>query len=178
MPATAHVERHFTGSESVRDVVIGMADGLTVPFALAAGLSAAVTSTHIVVTAGLAEIVAGAISGISGSGESRLFNISGTRARQCVLWVKSCCWSNQLSTAAHYASKTDVRNHQKSAINGRTFCADEERKCGPGSTVSQSVRFALKTVRRSCAAFRTGAEAARRPLVVPHRADAISCVSL
>lgn len=62
MPATPHVESHFTGSESVRDVVIGMADGLTVPFALAAGLSAAVTSTHVVVTAGLAEIVAGAIA--------------------------------------------------------------------------------------------------------------------
>ena len=62
MPSTPHVERHFTGSESVRDVVIGMADGLTVPFALAAGLSAAVTSTHIVATAGLAEIVAGAIA--------------------------------------------------------------------------------------------------------------------
>ncbi|MDE2579356.1 MAG: VIT1/CCC1 transporter family protein [Hyphomicrobiales bacterium] len=62
MPATPHVEKHFTGSETVRDVVIGMADGLTVPFALAAGLSAAVTSTHVIVTAGLAEIVAGAIA--------------------------------------------------------------------------------------------------------------------
>jgi VIT1/CCC1 family predicted Fe2+/Mn2+ transporter len=62
MPATPHVEKHFLGSESVRDVVIGMADGLTVPFALAAGLSAAVTSTHIIVTAGMAEIVAGAIA--------------------------------------------------------------------------------------------------------------------
>ncbi len=62
MPATPHVERHFTGSESVRDVVIGMADGLTVPFALAAGLSAAVTSTQIIVTAGLAEVAAGAIA--------------------------------------------------------------------------------------------------------------------
>ena len=62
MPATPHVEKHFLGSESVRDVVIGMADGLTVPFALAAGLSAAVTSTQIIVTAGLAEIVAGAIA--------------------------------------------------------------------------------------------------------------------
>ncbi|GAA3850813.1 VIT1/CCC1 transporter family protein [[Pseudomonas] carboxydohydrogena] len=62
MPATPHVERHFLGSETVRDVVIGMADGLTVPFALAAGLSAAVTSTQIIVTAGLAEIVAGAIA--------------------------------------------------------------------------------------------------------------------
>jgi vacuolar iron transporter family protein len=56
------VEQHFTGSESVRDVVIGMADGLTVPFALAAGLTAAVTSSHIIVTAGLAEIAAGAIA--------------------------------------------------------------------------------------------------------------------
>jgi hypothetical protein len=56
VPTIPHVEKHFTGSESVRDVVIGMADGLTVPFALAAGLSAAVTSTHIIVTAGLAEI--------------------------------------------------------------------------------------------------------------------------
>ena len=62
MPATPHVEKHFTGSESVRDVVIGMADGLTVPFALAAGLSAAVASTQIVVIAGLAEVAAGAIA--------------------------------------------------------------------------------------------------------------------
>jgi vacuolar iron transporter family protein len=58
MPVTPHVEQHFSGSQSVRDVVIGMADGLTVPFALAAGLSAAVASTHIIVTAGLAEVVA------------------------------------------------------------------------------------------------------------------------
>jgi vacuolar iron transporter family protein len=62
MPATPHVEKHFTATETVRDVVIGMADGLTVPFALAAGLAAAVASTKIIVTAGLAEIVAGAIA--------------------------------------------------------------------------------------------------------------------
>ncbi len=62
MPATPHVEHHFTGSESVRDVVIGMADGLTVPFALAAGLTAAVSTSHVIVTAGLAEIAAGAIA--------------------------------------------------------------------------------------------------------------------
>jgi VIT1/CCC1 family predicted Fe2+/Mn2+ transporter len=55
-----HVERHFLNSQTVRDVVIGMADGLTVPFALAAGISAALASTRVVVTAGLAEIVAGA----------------------------------------------------------------------------------------------------------------------
>src|SRR5215467_11570189 len=62
MPQTVHVERHFTASESVRDVVIGMSDGLTVPFALAAGLSGAVASAHIVVTAGLAEVAAGSIA--------------------------------------------------------------------------------------------------------------------
>jgi VIT1/CCC1 family predicted Fe2+/Mn2+ transporter len=62
MPQTAHVERHFTAGEVVRDVVIGMSDGLTVPFALAAGLSGAVDNSHIVVVAGLAEIAAGSIA--------------------------------------------------------------------------------------------------------------------
>lgn len=62
MPTVPHIERHFTGSQVVRDVVIGMADGLTVPFALAAGLSAAVTSTHVIVTAGLSEVAAGAVA--------------------------------------------------------------------------------------------------------------------
>jgi VIT1/CCC1 family predicted Fe2+/Mn2+ transporter len=62
MSASEHVERHFTGSALVRDIVIGMSDGLTVPFALAAGLSGAVAGTHIVVVAGLAEIAAGSIA--------------------------------------------------------------------------------------------------------------------
>jgi VIT1/CCC1 family predicted Fe2+/Mn2+ transporter len=62
MPQTRHVERHFTSSEIVRDVVIGMADGLTVPFALAAGLSGAIQQAGIIVTAGLAEIAAGSIA--------------------------------------------------------------------------------------------------------------------
>lgn len=62
MPAVPHLEKHFTATDTVRDVVIGMADGLTVPFALAAGLSAAVSSTSVIVTAGLAEIAAGAIA--------------------------------------------------------------------------------------------------------------------
>jgi VIT1/CCC1 family predicted Fe2+/Mn2+ transporter len=62
MPSTPHVERHFTATEAVRDVVIGTSDGLTVPFALAAGLSAAVTSSSLIVTAGLAEVAAGAIA--------------------------------------------------------------------------------------------------------------------
>lgn len=57
-----HVEAHFSASEIVRDAVLGMADGLTVPFALAAGLSGAVAKTHIIVTAGIAEIAAGSIA--------------------------------------------------------------------------------------------------------------------
>jgi len=57
-----HPETHFTSTEIVRDTVIGMSDGLTVPFALAAGLSAAVDSSSIIVTAGLAEVAAGAIA--------------------------------------------------------------------------------------------------------------------
>jgi vacuolar iron transporter family protein len=56
------MEEHFQSSEKVRDFVIGMSDGLTVPFALAAGLSGAVSSTDIVITAGLAEIAAGSIA--------------------------------------------------------------------------------------------------------------------
>ncbi len=62
MPSTRHVEKHFTAGEAVRDVVIGMSDGLTVPFALAAGLTGAISETHIIVTAGLAEIAAGSIA--------------------------------------------------------------------------------------------------------------------
>jgi VIT1/CCC1 family predicted Fe2+/Mn2+ transporter len=62
MPQTLHIEHHFTGSEIVRDIVIGMSDGLTVPFALAAGLSGIANSTTIVITGGLAEIAAGSIA--------------------------------------------------------------------------------------------------------------------
>jgi VIT1/CCC1 family predicted Fe2+/Mn2+ transporter len=64
-PAThpvQHAEEHFTETASVRDIVIGMSDGLTVPFALAAGLTGAVVATGIVVTAGFAEIAAGSIA--------------------------------------------------------------------------------------------------------------------
>ncbi|MFD0792333.1 VIT1/CCC1 transporter family protein [Mucilaginibacter litoreus] len=57
-----HLEHHVTGSEIIRDIVIGMSDGLTVPFALAAGLSGAISSSGLVVTAGIAEIVAGSIA--------------------------------------------------------------------------------------------------------------------
>src|SRR5471030_2012062 len=66
MPSTPHVEKHFTASEYVRDIVIGMSDGLTVPFALAAGLTGGLAATAdasgIIITAGLAEVAAGAIA--------------------------------------------------------------------------------------------------------------------
>lgn len=62
MPLTPHIEKHFTAGDAVRDIVIGMSDGLTVPFALAAGLTGAIASSHIILTAGFAEIAAGAIA--------------------------------------------------------------------------------------------------------------------
>jgi vacuolar iron transporter family protein len=60
--AILHHEKHFTSSDTVRDIVIGMADGLTVPFALAAGLAGAVSQTRLIFAAGVAEIVAGSIA--------------------------------------------------------------------------------------------------------------------
>jgi VIT1/CCC1 family predicted Fe2+/Mn2+ transporter len=85
MPRTPHIEHHFTASDAVRDVVIGMSDGLTVPFALAAGLSGAATSTGIIVTAGLAEIAAGSIAmGLGGylAGRSDAEHYASERERE------------------------------------------------------------------------------------------------
>jgi VIT1/CCC1 family predicted Fe2+/Mn2+ transporter len=85
MPQTPHTERHFRASETVRDIVIGMSDGLTVPFALAAGLSGAVSSTGIIVIAGLAELAAGSISmGLGGylAARSDAEHYAGERARE------------------------------------------------------------------------------------------------
>ncbi len=62
MPTVPHTEHHFESSDTVRDIVIGMADGLTVPFALAAGLTGAVDASRLIVIAGLAEIAAGSIA--------------------------------------------------------------------------------------------------------------------
>jgi VIT1/CCC1 family predicted Fe2+/Mn2+ transporter len=85
MPLTPHVEHHFTASAVVRDIVIGMSDGLTVPFALAAGISGAIDSTALVVTAGVAEIAAGAIAmGLGGylAGKSDFEHYIRERARE------------------------------------------------------------------------------------------------
>jgi VIT1/CCC1 family predicted Fe2+/Mn2+ transporter len=83
--AAGHVEGHFTSAEVVRDAVIGMADGLTVPFALAAGLTGAIDSTWIIVVAGLAEIAAGSIAmGLGGylAAKSAVEHYVNERARE------------------------------------------------------------------------------------------------
>ena len=85
MPQTPHVEKHFTAGAIVRDVVIGMSDGLTVPFALAAGLTGAIASSSIIVTAGLAEIAAGSIAmGLGGylAGRSDAEHYASERERE------------------------------------------------------------------------------------------------
>jgi VIT1/CCC1 family predicted Fe2+/Mn2+ transporter len=84
-PLGGHPERHFTGNRTVRDLVLGAADGLTVPFALAAGLTVAVDTTWIIVVAGLAEIVAGAIAmGLGGylAAKSEAEHYESERARE------------------------------------------------------------------------------------------------
>jgi VIT1/CCC1 family predicted Fe2+/Mn2+ transporter len=80
-----HAEKHFTASDMVRDVVVGMSDGLTVPFALAAGISGAIAVSHLVVTAGLAEIAAGSIAmGLGGylAGRSEAEHYASERRRE------------------------------------------------------------------------------------------------
>ncbi|MFM2268286.1 MAG: hypothetical protein RL757_1727 [Bacteroidota bacterium] len=84
-PTHQHIENHFSSSESLRDVVIGMSDGLTVPFALAAGLSGAVDSSKIILTAGIAEIIAGAIAmGLGGylAGKTEIDHYQAELARE------------------------------------------------------------------------------------------------
>ena len=85
MPQTPHVEQHFRAGLVVRDTVIGLSDGLTVPFALAAGLTGAIDSTALVVTAGLAEIAAGSIAmGLGGylAGKSDVEHYASERRRE------------------------------------------------------------------------------------------------
>ncbi|MEO6919354.1 MAG: VIT1/CCC1 transporter family protein [Collimonas sp.] len=80
-----HTEHHFEASDTVRDIVIGMADGLTVPFALAAGISGAAVGIDIIVTAGVAEIAAGSIAmGLGGylAGRTQRQHYYAERARE------------------------------------------------------------------------------------------------
>ncbi len=80
-----HHEHHLTSSAMLQDIVIGLSDGLTVPFALAAGLSGAVSSSGLVITAGLAEIVAGSIAmGLGGylAGRTEVEHYAAEQARE------------------------------------------------------------------------------------------------
>ena len=84
-PRAPHPEHHLTSSAMLQDVVIGLSDGLTVPFALAAGLSGAVSSSGLVITAGLAEIVAGSIAmGLGGylAGRTEVEHYESEQARE------------------------------------------------------------------------------------------------
>ena len=126
MPATLHIEKHFTASESVRDVVIGMADGLTVPFALAAGLSAAVQNTDVIVTAGLAEVVAGAIAmGLGGYLAAR-------------------------TDAEHYAAEENRENHEIESMRAREITEVERvfRGYGLEGNALQNVVDAIASDRK------------------------------
>src|SRR5580704_13770258 len=122
MPSVEHVEKHFTATAAVRDIVIGMSDGLTVPFALAAGLSGAVASSAIVVTAGLAEVAAGSIAmGLGGYLAAR-------------------------SDAEHYANE---RNREEEEIVSKPEAEEAEvaevfREYGLGEEQTRSIVSALK----------------------------------
>jgi VIT1/CCC1 family predicted Fe2+/Mn2+ transporter len=85
VPVSHHVEDHFSGADLLRDIVLGMSDGLTVPFALAAGLTGAVLSSRVIVVAGLAEIAAGAVAmGLGGflAGKSALEHYASELSRE------------------------------------------------------------------------------------------------
>src|ERR1700759_3139846 len=85
MATAKHTEKHFQSSDLVTDIVIGMSDGLTVPFALAAGLSGAVSANGIVITAGRAEIAAGSIAmGLGGylAGKTELEHYQAEQRRE------------------------------------------------------------------------------------------------
>jgi len=103
MPQTPHIEQHFTGSAIVRDIVIGMSDGLTVPFALAAGLSGIANSTAIVVIGGLAEIAAGSIA----------MGLGGYLAAK--------------SDSEHYASEREIERREVETIPAKEI--NEMRSC-------------------------------------------------
>ena len=136
MPTTLHVERHFTGKEIVRDVVIGMADGLTVPFALAAGLSGAVKSTNVVVIAGLAEIAAGSIAmGLGGylaaRGDAEHYDSERVREER---EVASC----PMRKSARCGKSPGVRH---GAGGERSGCGSAEKR--PAAWVDFMMRFEL-----------------------------------
>ncbi len=85
IPHHSHHEKHSGSSQALRDLVVGLSDGLTVPFALAAGLTGVVSSNSLIIFAGLAEIIAGTISmGLGGflAGKTEIENYEGEKIRE------------------------------------------------------------------------------------------------
>jgi vacuolar iron transporter family protein len=127
MPQTPHIEEHFTGSEILRDIVIGMSDGLTVPFALAAGLSGVANSTSIVIVGGLAEIAAGSIAmGLGGYLAAR-------------------------SDAEHYASERDREQNEIHSVPEKELEEVEQVFSNYGLTSEQSSFVARELSQRPAA---------------------------
>ena len=100
-----HTENHFTAGQIVRDIIIGVSDGLTVPFALAAGLSGANATSSIVLTAGIAEVAAGAISmGLGGYVQPNSSHSSFHAAPKIFLWAN-------VSLCSYLAAKSESDNY-------------------------------------------------------------------
>jgi vacuolar iron transporter family protein len=137
MPITPHIEKHFTAGDAVRDIVIGMSDGLTVPFALAAGLTGAISQTHLIVTAGFAEIAAGCIAmGLGGylAARSDAEHYSHEQARE-----------EQEITAMPAAEEQEVRDIFQSYGLAAEECATviESLRKRPADWVAFMMRFEL-----------------------------------
>ncbi len=124
MPQTPHIEKHFTSTEVVRDIVIGMSDGLTVPFALAAGLTGVVAASHIIITAGLAEVAAGSIAmGLGGFLAAR-------------------------GDAEHYASERKREQHEVQALPDREAKEVAEVFQSYGLTLEESAPLVVALQKR------------------------------
>ncbi len=137
LPRKPHPEQHFTGSQLLRDVVIGMSDGLTVPFALAAGLSGAVAASRVVVTAGLAEVAAGSIAmGLGGflaaRGDAEHYNAELAREREEVVRIPEEEVAEVVSVLAEYGIPKPVGHTVAEELRGR-----------PGAWVDFMMRFEL-----------------------------------
>jgi vacuolar iron transporter family protein len=127
MPTIVHTERHSISVASVRDIVIGMADGLTVPFALAAGITGAIASARIVVTAGLAEIVAGSIAmGLGGylAAKTDLEHYASEKQREIDETVEIPD-QEQEEVAKVFRSYGLAEEHVRPVVN--VICSDQKR---------------------------------------------------
>ena len=132
-----HIESHLKSSDLLRDVVIGMSDGLTVPFALAAGLSGAVDQSSIIVIAGIAEVAAGSIAmGLGGylAGKTEQDHYSSEVKREydeVLPWDHIDCG----------VSKEFLISENEKAINGQTSndCRDGCIGCNVNTDIARGL---------------------------------------